>query len=118
MAEVIEQLPQAVNIAMRRGDSIALGVQVWDDDAQTVPTDLSGTLVTAQSRNDPDGTVIGDWDVSVSGNEISLVLTGKLAQGLPLLSYWDCQIDWFMDGLTVTTIVAGAIAAEPDVTHD
>src|SRR3954469_8155584 len=115
---VIEQLPEVVNVAMRRGESFALAVQVWDDDAQTVPTDLTGTIVTAQSREDPDGVLIGDWDVQVTGNSVALVLSGKASAGLPVLSYWDCQVDWHADGATVTTIVAGAIAADPDVTHD
>lgn len=114
---VIEQLPEVVNIAMRRGDSFGLAVQVWDDDAQTVPTDLAGAIVTAQSREDPDGTLIGDWDVQVTGNEIGLVLSGKVAAGLPVLSFWDCQVDWFADGITVSTLVAGAVAADPDVTR-
>jgi hypothetical protein len=113
---VIEQLPEVVNIAMRRGDSFGLAVQVWDDDAQTVPTDLTGATIAAQSREDPDGTLIGDWEVTVTGNTIGLVLAGKVAAGLPELSYWDCQVDWFADGITVTTLVAGAIAADRDVT--
>lgn len=118
MTEVVKQVPETVNIAMRRGDSLGLSIQVWDDDAHTAPSDLSGTLVSAQSRQDPDGPLLGDWQVSLDGNSIALTLPAKVAQELPLLSYWDCQVDWHSDGLAITTIAAGAVAANRDVTHD
>ena len=115
---LIDQLPQVVDIAMRRGDSVALAVQVWDDAEQTEPSDLTGAIVTAQTREVPDGPLIGDWTVEVTGNLIEMVFSAKLAVDLPRLAVWDCQIDWFADGMTVTTITAGSVSADPDVTHD
>jgi hypothetical protein len=106
-----------MNLPVVRGDSLGVVIRLWEDVDKTVPSDLTGATATAQVRADPDGDLIGDFSVVVTGNEVSLNLLPAVSQLLPAMSRWDCQVDWASDGVSVQTVAYGSLAAMPDVTR-
>lgn len=112
-------LPTKTSLALYRGDTVDVVVQVWDDDDHTVPTDLSGTEINAQIRQSADAVdVVADFVVEVEGNTIGLKLDPKAAASLPPAAVFDVEIDW-SNGLgdDIQTVVYGTIATTPDVTR-
>lgn len=118
--QVVAQSPQRVNLALVRGDSLTLLVHLWQDAEHTIPADLSQATLTAQVREDYDDTeVIGEFDVTVDGGDITLTWPPKYSRGLPPVAHWDLEVDWYSDDHKVQTMLAGAVAAEKDVSrHD
>jgi hypothetical protein len=108
-----------VAITHYRGDSLALTVQVWDDAAQTVASDLTGATVTGAfkiDKDDPDPPV-EEWGVAISlPNTILLTLTPAKSKAMPDFTYWDVQVDWLGDGTRVTTVITGTLTEVQDVT--
>ena len=115
--EKLDLTPSRLNLALYRGDSIGLSVNVWEDDAGTVPADLTGATVTAQIRETYDDAEALSFEVEVVDNTVVLVLPGKVASDLPPDGYWDLQVDWAGDGISVQTLVAGGIHTMSDVTR-
>lgn len=107
------------NIAIThyRGDSLALVIHVWNNDAHTDPADLSTANVDAQLKvNATDPDFVDEFGVSIAGNAITLTLTPAQTRALPVKTVWDVQVDWFSDDTTVTTIATGTLTENQDVT--
>lgn len=110
--------PKRVSIGHYRGDTFTALLKVWDDDARTVPTDLSGVTITAQIRATTEATeVLAEFVIAVDGNEILLSLAPDVTQDLPATSTFDVQADWNGDGTDVTTLLVAAFQVAPDVTR-
>jgi hypothetical protein len=93
-------------------------IRLFEDAAKTVPSDLSEATVTAQVRATSEASaVLADFDVAVTGNEISLVLTPAKSRSLPAAAVYDCQVDWQGDDVNVQTVLAGTLTVSPDVTR-
>ena len=114
----VNLLPTCVTaITATRGDSIGLVLHVWTDAAHTVPADLSTALVTADLKVKPtDVDPVDSWNIDIAGGDITLTLTPAQCRTLPLKTVWDCQVDWFSDDATVTTVASGTLALTQDVT--
>lgn len=111
-------VPTRTNIAHYRGDSLAIQVTLWTDQAHTIPADLAGATVRSQIREDRDDTaLVAELATSVAGNVINAYLSPASSRTLPPLGFWDVEVDWFSDDVTVQTVAAGGISSEPDVTR-
>lgn len=101
-----------------RGDTFTALVHVWDDTAHTIPSDLTGAAVAAQIRVSTSATaVITTFDVTKSGNTITLRLPPAKVEKLPQRSVYDVEVDWQADRVNVQTILRGSFTVDPDVTH-
>jgi hypothetical protein len=112
---VIEQLPQDVNLILKRGDDFYLTIAVDDLDGQ--PADLTGAAVRAQIRaqtESPD--VLGDLAPVIEDNVITVFLTSPVSASLPLSTVYDVELTDAQ--ARVTTLIAGTITLRPDVTRD
>lgn len=106
-----------VDINHWRGDSLSLLIRVWDDDAHTVPSDLSSATVTADLKvKNTDEIAVDTFGISISGNDVTLSLTPAQSRAMPPKTVWDCQIDWYSDDARVTTVVTGTLTENQDVT--
>lgn len=122
MANKLSFAPAAWDlVGVRAGDDRAFLVVVSDG---LDPVDLTGMTITSQARTTapdpvvmltalvtPDDLAGGSFYLSWDGDEVRSVLAGAASWS----GVWDCQLD---DAGTVTTIVAGKITCEMDVTRD
>jgi len=104
-----------------KGDSAVIKVLVWQDDAHTVPADLSTATITAMLKEtNLDVTPVATFDVTVGpdpANEVTLYISPEVSRDLPMSKMvWDMQIDWFSDGVIITTAVDGTWQEKQDVT--
>lgn len=112
-------VPPTENLAHYRGDTFTAAVHVWDDDAQTIPSDFTDSAVAAQIRASTSAaTIIAAFDLTVAGNTITLRLPPDKAELLPARAVYDVEVDWQGDGVNVQTVIRGAFTAEPDVTRE
>jgi hypothetical protein len=110
--------PDCINVTFTRGDTLTIVLNVWDNTAQTIPSNLTGATVTAQVRTTPDSTTVeATFAVTKSGNQVTLRLTPGQTRVLSPSCAWDCQVDWISDGSDVRTIVQGDLSVLQDVTR-
>jgi hypothetical protein len=110
--------PDCINVTFTRGDTLTIVLNVWDNTAQTIPSNLAGATVTAQVRTTPDSaTVEATFSVTKTGNQVTLRLTPGQTRVLSSACSWDCQVDWTSDGSDVRTIVQGDLTVLQDVTR-
>jgi hypothetical protein len=101
-----------------RGDTLGLALVLWEDVAATVPVDLSDSTVTAQVRATVDASsVLAEFAVTTTGNQITLTLTPAQTAVLPLKAVYDVQVDWYSDEAQVQTVLAGDLTTSADVTR-
>jgi hypothetical protein len=112
--ELIERLPDTVNLRIYGGDDIGFSISVYDEHGQDA--DLTGATVRAQIRTTVEAEeVAGEFDPDLDGNVIRMHLTNSTTAALPRSTVWDCELTdssgW------VTTLVAGEIDTTPSVTR-
>lgn len=111
-------VPAKQNIAHYRGDTLALLLRLFEDDAQTAPSDLAAATVTAQVRATTEATVVlAEFAVAVDGNEVALRLSPEKSRTLPVTAVYDVQVDWASDDVNVQTVLSGQLISSPDVTR-
>ena len=101
-----------------RGDTCSVLFRLWRDSGGT-PVDLTGAVVTAQVRETAESAdpASAEFDVSVTGNEVTLTLTPEQTRALPASGVYDLQVDWLADGTQIQTVAAGKITTSHDVTR-
>ena len=114
VADPLTFVPQSLRLDLYAGDGAALKLIVTDPDETPLP--LTGT-VTAQIRNHRSNTeTVAEFDVTVVGNEATLVLTGDQTAELgDFNGAWDCQ--WIPDTGEPKTLVQGQARCFLDVTR-
>jgi hypothetical protein len=109
----LTQLPRTVNLEIYRGDDFGMRLVLNDDEGN--PADLAGGDVHAQLRVTHDSIdTLGEFVTEIEDNVISMRLPALVTAWLPLDAVWDVELtqhDW------VTTLVAGTVKTQPDVTR-
>jgi hypothetical protein len=109
-------MPGTYPLTLYRGDSYAWRFTLWDDDAMSVPIDLTGATVAAEIRDKPSGTTIVSMLCTVTTpNIIDVELVADDSENVPLKGAWDLEVT-FPDG-QVHTMVAGPVTVTADVTN-
>lgn len=104
-----------------RGDTYSHVIEFWEDEAETDPFAITGT-VTAQIKaarltSDADGTSLADFVCVVSGvgsNIVTISLTPAQTEDLPDSAYWDMQVT---NAGVITTLLTGKVKVWGDVTR-
>jgi hypothetical protein len=110
-------LPSRRDLTAYRGDTLGVLLRLWQDDALTVPVDLTGATVRAQVRQKAADDPHTDFTVATSSNQIELSMSPALTSTLPATGVWDVEVDWASDGLNIQTVVAGTVTVSQDVTR-
>ncbi len=105
-----------------RGDTYAHVIEFWEDEAETDPFAITGTVTaqikTARLTSDDDGTVLAAFTCAVSGagnNIVTISLTPTQTEDLPVGSlYWDLQV---LNAGVITTLLTGKVKVWGDVTR-
>jgi hypothetical protein len=120
-------LPEKYDLRLYRGDSYAWSFVLWEDDAHTIPVDLTDATPAAELRNKPGGETIVVLACAIvttppgpgpeRTNTVAVDLDAALWDGAPglLAGAWDLEIT-YPDG-SVRTVVAGKVTVTADVTH-
>jgi hypothetical protein len=107
--------PGKFDLSLYRGDSYAWRFILWQDEAQTVPVDLTGATVEAEIREKSAGTSVVALTCTPSlPNTVDVAMTPDLYATCPSKGVWDLQVT-FPDG-SVQTPVAGTVTVSGDVT--
>jgi len=109
-------LPATYDLELYRGDSYHGQLRLWEDEARTMPVDLTGAIGHAEIREKTAGdfVVILGCEV-IEPNIIDLQMTPEMYEGCPSKGRWDVQIT-YPDG-NIRTMVRGAVIIEGDITH-
>lgn len=111
-------VPIKQDLAAYRGDTLGLQLRVWEDSNKTQPADFSEAVVVAQVRTTPDtADVAAQFDVSISGNTLTLTLDPKQSRELTGKYTYDIEVDWDGTDTSVQTVLAGTISVASDVTR-
>jgi hypothetical protein len=106
-------IPGSYDLLLYRGDTWARRFRLWQDDAMTLPVDLTGSTVAAEYRANTNDTNAVAFDCAVTDPNIVDVGWHTWVD-CPLSGVWDMQVT-FADG-TITTYVAGRVRVTADVT--
>ena len=99
-----------------QGDSYRWQFTLYDDVAQTQPSDLTGVTVTSQIRDRPGGVLIATLACTVTlPNVITTYLAPTDSAVLPSSAAWDLQLGYASGD--VATVLAGPVNTTPDVTN-
>lgn len=96
-----------------RGDNAGFALAVLQGG---VPVDFSGAEVRSELRTEPDGTLLTEWDVVITGNQLAFSLLPKETEQLPTSARFDVEVDWDGDRSRVQTIAVGVITCPEDIT--
>jgi len=108
-------MPGRYDLNLYRGDSYTWRFILWDDDAQTVPTDLTGATVKAEIREKSAGThVVILTPIITQPNIIDISMTPAMYVDCPVKGVWDFQIT-YPDG-KVHSPIYGDVVVTGDVT--
>jgi len=104
-------------LALYRGDSYTWQFVLWEDDAHTIESDLTGVVAAAQIRDKPGGAIVLSMTCDITLPNI-IDLTLPAAAWSPSSpkgnAAWDLQLTY--DDDQVITILAGAAVITVDVT--
>ena len=108
-------IPGKYDLTIYRGDSYHYRFLLWEDDANTLPTDLTGAIARAEMRTSVNGPVFGEMDLVVTlPNTIDGVLSAAMTAAIAYKhGVWDLQIT---RAETVRTVLAGKVKLIADVT--
>ena len=107
--------PGKYDLDLYRGDTFGFRVVLWDDDAQTVPFDLTDAAVEAEWRDKLESTLIVNLVTAVTlPNIIDVSITTDVWTNAPGSGVWDLELSW--PG-RVLTVLAGSVKVTPDVTN-
>jgi hypothetical protein len=108
-------LPAKYDLALYRGDTLRLGLRLWNDADGTDPTDLDGVIASSQVRVRPDAEPAIELTCAVTlPNIIDVRLDSDLSRTLPKKGVWDLRV--LFPGGDVVTPIAGKVTVKPDVT--
>lgn len=104
-------------LALYRGDSYSWQFVLWEDDAHTLPSDLTGVTAAAQVRDKPGGAIVMamtcDVDLPNTIN-VNLAAAAWAPSGPKGTAAWDLQLTYADD--SVVTVLAGQAIITQDVT--
>lgn len=107
--------PGSYSLQVYRGDSYRWQFTLYDDVAQSTPSDLTDVFVASQIRDKPGGTLICSLACEVTAPNIVLVyLAPADSEKLPSSAVWDLQLRY--PSGDVSTVLAGAVNVTADVT--
>jgi hypothetical protein len=102
------------NLDLYRGDYYTWRVVLWNDTAQTVPTDLTGATVKAEIRDKSAGTRIIVLGCAVTGsNVIDVEMLPTDWVECPATGVWDLQVTFPVG--RIRTVLAGKVTTTGDV---
>lgn len=112
-------MPGSYPLALYRGDSYTWQFRVWEDEAHTVPVDLTGATAAAEIRYTPGGTDILTLTCAVTApNMIDVTLPASAWDTFPVKKTgtpaWDLQVTF--PGGEVVTYLAGPATLTSDIT--
>lgn len=108
-------LPEKLDLPLYRGDTERFQIKVWDDTAQTQPSDLTGVTFKAEVRDKPGGAnVLATLAVSSSEPGVIDVVIDASMSGALTAGSWDLQLTY--PSGDIKTIVAGKVKVTMDVT--
>jgi hypothetical protein len=110
--------PGILDLTLYHGDNNAMRLFLFEDDEQTIPSDLAGSYVNSEIRNRPGGSNWVAFDCTLTlPNQIDVAVTPAHFQD-PMFpeghGSYDVQITT-PDG-HVHTVLKGDMTIEPDVT--
>jgi hypothetical protein len=118
---MVIMIPATYDIEHRRGDVFELAMRLkWQGTGEYV--DLSDATVRSQVRDDPDGTLIVEFDITVAPDQVTdkgsltLAIDKTDSEGLPV-GLFGYDIEVTIDG-SPETFVTGAFTVDGDYTHD
>ena len=110
--------PVCVKLNLYRGDTWHTTLRLWEDEARTIPLDISGQEASSYIKDEFDGAERMILDATVTApNLIQLLLPfGQWADwpATQLTGVWDVQLT--DSSGNVTTVAYGDVAIQPDVT--
>jgi hypothetical protein len=107
-------MPAQYKLSLYRGDSFQYVFRFWQDQAKTIPADLTGR--TPKATLTQDETDIDLPAVLTLPNEIAVTITGATWDAIPAVGFatWDLQL---VDGAGwVQTPIVGPVWIEADIT--
>jgi hypothetical protein len=109
-------LPGTYNLTLYRGDSYHWQFQLWANEAQTDPADLTDVTTKAEIRTQPGGTDIIELATSVElPHIVHMDFTVDLWEPwLKAIGRWDLQLTY--PSGDVHTVLAGAVNVTGDIT--
>jgi hypothetical protein len=112
-------MPGDYPLVLYRGDTYHWVFTLWQDEAKTIPTDLTGATAKAEIRDAPGGPTIVALTCTIPAaaphNVVDMKLIAAASATLPAAGVWDLQITYTATG-EVGTVLAGAVTVTPDVT--
>jgi hypothetical protein len=102
-----EDVIDAIDLTLDRGDVVSLDVHLWQDAGKTVPYDLTSMTVTASIYAGRGGVELVPFTVAiVDGNTVTLTLTVDEVNALPDSCWWNLNVSG-ASGLT--TLAEGTV---------
>lgn len=109
-------IPGTYDLCLYRGDTSRWQFRLWQDEARTMPVDLTGAAVLAQIRAGPTGNVQATPTTSIiPPNLIDMVLTAAQSASLAAGGVWDLEITYASGD--VATPLRGRVQVQQDVTR-
>ena len=108
-------MPGICDLEFYRGDSQYFEVELWEDAAGTIPSDVTGAEVKAEIRDKTAGVHIVELDCTLTPpNLIAVAMTPEMWVDCPTKGVWDLQLT--MPSGEVRTVLAGKVDTTADVT--
>ena len=107
--------PGRYDLRLYRGDSRAWRFRVWQDDARTIPVDITDAEVAATIRGSCAHQPLPLQLTVTAPNIIDAVLDADEARLLTRHGTWDLQLVW--PGEWVTTVLFGDVFVSDDTTR-
>jgi len=110
--------PGVFDLSIYRGDTYGWRFMLWEDEAKTMPFDLTGADAAAEVRRQSGGEPVLPMTVTVTlPNTIDVTLPADESALLPTggNGVWDLQLTWPV-GNIVRTVVRGSVNVTGDVT--
>lgn len=103
-------MPSRYDLRMYRGDTRAWAFRLWQDEARTVPFDLTGYTAKAEVRACSGGPVLSTLTTTIeTPNTVHATPTETIVGGR-----WDLQLT--AADASVFTVLAGEVVITPDIT--
>lgn len=110
-------LPTIYDLGIYRGNTFRMQLTAWQDDAETVPLDLTGATAAAEIRDKAMGKLLATLDVVLTPpNTVDLELHASVTATLaPGKRAWDLEVA--LANGDIRTVLAGAVQVVANVTH-
>ena len=109
-------IPGTYDLCLYRGDTARWQFRLWQDEAKTMPVDLTGASVLAQIRSGPGGAVQATPGTAVVlPNLIDMVLDATASAALQPRGVWDLEVTYASGD--VATPLRGNVIVQQDVTR-